>query len=461
MGDGSTADARTISETLCLWLAGLDPAHVPDAVRDAAIDTLIDVAGLAVAARHTDYMEAVLAAFAEEGSCTALGHGRGMDGAGAAMINGTAAHGEDFDNTFEGCPVHTGAVVVPAVLAAAERHGLSGERVVAGIAAGIEVMCRLGLVAGTHIHSAGFHPTAVLGTFGAAAGVGVALALPARALIDAFGISGSMSSGIIEYLADGTWTKRMHAGWAAQSGLRAALMGQHGFTGPRTVFEGEHGFFSGFASPLDPDFAPLLDGLGEVWAAERLAFKPFACGTMTQPYIDCAIELRGRGVAADDIAEITCEAAERTLHRLWEPLASKQRPATPYGAKFSTPYCVAVGFIDGDAGLAQFTDDRISDEAVLGLAAKVRYRVDPDNEYPSNYTGHLKATLTDGTVHEIRRPHLRGGARQPLTRADLLRKFTLNAVFGGWTEDRAGRLASFLESLPGRADISGLAEFRG
>ena len=408
MGDGSTVGAGSVSETLSQWLAGLEPAHIPGSVRDSTIDTLIDVAGLAVAARKTDYMEALLAAFAEEGPCTALGHGEGTDAAGAAMINGTAAHGEDFDNTFEGCPVHTGAVVVPAVLAAAERHGLGGERALAGIAAVIEVMCRLGLVSGTHVHSAGFHPTAVLGTFGA--GVGVALGLPAGALVDAFGVSGSMASGIIEYLADGTWTKRMHAGWAAQSGLRAALMGQHGFAGPRTVFEGEHGLFFGFASPLEPDFAPLVCGLGRRWEAERLAFKPFACGTMVQPYIDCAIELKGSGIAPDDIADITCEAAERTLHRLWEPLAEKQRPPSPYGAKFSTPYCVAVGFIDGDVGLAQFTGDRIADQAVLGLAAKVRYRVDPDNEYPSNYTGHLKATLKDGSVHEIRRPHLRGAS---------------------------------------------------
>ena len=263
MGDGSTAEARTVSETLCQWLAGLDPAHIPGPVRDAVVDTVIDVAGLAVAARQTDYMEAVQGSWGGDGPCTALGHGGGFDAAGAAMINGTAAHGEDFDNTFEGCPVHSGAVVVPAVLAAVERDGLGGDRALAGIAAGIEVMCRLGLVAGTHIHSAGFHPTAVLGTFGAAAGVGVALGLPTRALVNALGVSGSTSSGIIEYLADGTWTKRMHAGWAAQSGLRAALLGQHGFTGPGTVFEGEHGFFSGFAPALDPDFAPLLDGLGD------------------------------------------------------------------------------------------------------------------------------------------------------------------------------------------------------
>ena len=157
------------------------------------------------------------------------------------MINGTAAHGEDFDTTFEGCPVHAGAVVVPAVIAAAEQWGLNGTRVSAGISAGSEIMCRLGLIARKGIHAAGFHPTAVLGTMAATAGVAAAIGLPTAATVNALGIAGSMASGIIEYLADGTWTKRMHAGWAAQSGLRAVTMAQAGFTGPATVFEGKHG----------------------------------------------------------------------------------------------------------------------------------------------------------------------------------------------------------------------------
>ena len=186
------------------------------------------------------------------------------------------------------------------------------------------------------IHSAGFHPSAVLGAFAAAAGVGVVLGLERRELVNALGIAGSMASGIIEYLADGSWTKRMHAGWAAQSGVRAALMGKSGFTGPVTVFEGTHGFFHGFAPSITPDFGHLTDALGERWQAANLAFKPYACGTMTQPYIDCAVELAQRGVGAQDIAEVVCKVADGTVHRLWEPLEQKRRPPTPYGAKFST-----------------------------------------------------------------------------------------------------------------------------
>src|SRR6202521_2578860 len=149
--------------------------------------------------------------------------------AGAAFINGTAAHGEDFDDTFEGGPVHAGAVIVPAVLAACERYALSGAAALIGIAVGVETLCRLSLVVPKAIHRAGFHPTAVLGAMAAAAGVGAALRLKPDQIVNALGIAGSMAGGIIEYLAEGAWTKLLHAGWAAQSGLRAALLGRAGF----------------------------------------------------------------------------------------------------------------------------------------------------------------------------------------------------------------------------------------
>ncbi len=97
-----------------------------------------------------------------------------------------------------------------------------------------------------------------------------------------------MAGGIIEYLAEGAWTKRLHPGWAAQSGIRAADLARAGFVGPRTVFEGTHGFFHAFARSAQGDFAKLVDGFGRRWIAESIAFKLYACGTMTHPYIDCA-----------------------------------------------------------------------------------------------------------------------------------------------------------------------------
>src|SRR5207248_2411548 len=212
-------------ERLAAHIAVLE---VPAAVREKCIDLAVDVIGLIVTARREDYVRAALNGCDDDGRCTAIGHARTLTAAGAAFVNGTAAHGEDFDDTFEGGPVHAGAVIVPAVLAACERHNPDGAAALLGIAVGTEVMCRLSTLAPTLTHKAGFHPTAIFGAIGAAAGIGAALKLTPRELVDALGNVGSMASGIIEYLAEGAWTKRLHPGWAAQSGLRAALLGRAG-----------------------------------------------------------------------------------------------------------------------------------------------------------------------------------------------------------------------------------------
>lgn len=455
------APGAAIAERFAAWAADLADDALPAAVRQAAGNALLDQAGLAVAARGEDYIEAILGAWTEEGGCTAFGHARGLDVAGAALVNGTAAHGEDYDDTFEGSPVHTSAVIVPAVLAACERFGRNGRDLLRGMAVGAELMCRMTLVAPTAQHRAGFHPTAVIGALGAAAGVGAALRLPRAAIVDALGVAGSMASGIIEYLAEGTWTKRLHPGWAAQAGIRAALMGAKGFKGPRTVFEGTHGFFTAFGvESVTPDYGQITRDLGGKWWVESIAFKPYACGTMTQPFIDCAIRLAEQGVDPAGIDSVLCRVGEGTVHRLWEPLEEKRRPSTPYSAKFSVPFCVAVGFIDRQAGLGQFTEARIQDPAVLALAGKVAYEIDPKDEYPRNYTGHVIARMRDGTVREARQPHMRGGAREPLPRAELLAKFRANAQYGGWSEAQAGSLARCCETLFEAPDLSGLAEFR-
>jgi 2-methylcitrate dehydratase PrpD len=428
---------KTVAEQLSLWLAA--PKPVPENVEAMARRLVLDVFGLCVAARGKDYVGATLAATDRNGVCTAIGHAGGFSAFDSALLNGTAAHGEDYDDTFEGGPVHSGAVIVPAVLAICERENLGGESLMRGIATGAELMCRLGLITPKAIHAAGFHPTAVLGALAAAGGVSAALGLDARQITSALGIAGSMASGIIEYLSEGTWTKRAHAGWAAQAGIRAALMARGGFLGPRTVLEGPHGFFKAFAPSRKPEFSHVLDGLGETWVMEKIAFKPYACGTMTQPYIDCAIALAERGVNPEDIEEISCDVGEGTVHRLWETLSVKHAPPTPYAAKFSTPFCMAVGFFDRRAGFGQFTEARIHDPAVLALARKIHYRIDPENEYPANFTGHLRATMHDGAVHELRQNFMRGGAHAPLSDEELERKFFDNALYGGWSEALAKR----------------------
>jgi 2-methylcitrate dehydratase PrpD len=420
----------TISERLAEWGAGLDAAALPDAMREKAELVLVDVVGLCLAARRTDYVASTLAS-AENGRHVAIGHARRLTAADAALVNGTAAHGEDFDDTFEGGPVHSGAVIVPAVLAVAEREDLPAERIMLGLGAGIELLCRLGLTAPKAIHKAGFHPTAVLGALASAFAVGVALGADAPALTRALGIAGSTASGIIEYLGDGSWTKRMHAGWAAQAGMRASLLGRAGFVGPRAVLEGEHGFFKAFAPSITPLYDRLLDGLGEWFVAERITFKPYPCGTMVQPYIDCAARLRREGVDPSRVRRIHCRTSDGYVHRLWEPLDLKREPPTDYAAKFSVPFGVALGLARGSADLSDFTPATIRDPELLRLSGLVTYEVDPADPYPTKFTGNVAVELDDGTVREARQDFMRGGADAPLTRADVEAKFLANARFGG------------------------------
>jgi 2-methylcitrate dehydratase PrpD len=446
-----------VAEHLVDKIQSVDPGKLPKKTRRTCEDLLVDIVGLFVTARNEDYVKAQIAGWDDEGPCTAVGHPRTMSTAGAACVNGTAAHGEDFDDTFEGGPIHASAVVIPAVLAACERHNPDGRAALRGIAVGMEVTCRLSLVTQGALHKAGFHPTAVFGTMGATAGVGAALGLNKKQMVDAIGTAGSMASGIIEYLAEGTWPKRMHAGWSAQSGIRAALLGKAGFYGPRTVFEGVHGLFHGFAHTTKGDYDALIGDFGTRWVTDTVAFKPYPCGTMAHPYIDCARKLAAKGIKPQNVKELVCEVAQGTVHRLWEPLPIKQAPPNGYAAKFSSPFLLAYGFVHGNVGLDAFTEKAVKDKDVLTLAAKTTFVIDPDNPYPNAFTGHIRATLNDGTVVEERQDHFRGGAHEPLSRKDIEDKFMLNCRHGGWDEKRAQAALALLRKLyDGRVDLSSL-----
>ena len=326
------------------------------------------------------------------------------------------------------------------------------------IAIGCEVMCRLCPVAPKRVHMAGFHPTAVFGAIGAAAAVSSVLDLTEAQCVDALGIAGSMASGIIEYLAEGAWTKRMHPGWAAQAGYRAARMAQSGFRGPRTLFEGEHGFFHAFAHTRDGDFDAMIEGVGTDWLMADIAFKRYACGTMAHPFIDCARALVAQGIDANDVVDIECKTAQGIVHRLWEPLAVKQSPPNGYAAKFSIPYAIAVGFLRGDAGLAEYEEEVVNDPSVRALAAKVRYVVDPNDPYPARYTGHIRAALRNGEVRETTQDHFRGGRDEPMSASELEAKFMANCAHGEWNEDDAREALRTVRTMrvASRVDLAAL-----
>jgi len=181
---------------------------------------------------------------------------------------------------------------------------------------------------------------------------------------------------------------------------------------------------------------------------------------MAQPFIDAAIKLRSQVPDPDMVTEIAAPTAEAILHRLWEPMSEKTTPSTPYSAKFSVPYCIAVGLIDGAAGLSQFTDEKIRDDAILRLAAKVRYEVDPNDPYPDNYVGAITVRLQDGTELDAVQPCLRGGRRDPMSDAELETKFRANAAFGGWPGALADQFNDFCNDAFTADRLDDLIAFR-
>ena len=437
----------TIAEEFSSWAISLKTKDISDKSRNVLKFLVKDICGIIVSARNENYIKSLVNTYSGTGNLISLGHGKKFDQFSSAIIAGTAAHGEDFDDTFEGNPMHVGASMIPALLSAGQKYSLSGDQILKALAVGSELICRLALVAPTAMHKQCFHPTAVCGTFGVTAGLSSVLGLTEKQMISALGICGSFTSGIIEYLAEGSWTKRVHPGWSANSGMNATLMAKSDFFGPRTVFEGEHGFFKAFAlREIKRDFSHLTNKLGSRWETENLAFKPYACGTMAQPFVDCAIKLKDKIKDASQIKSITAKVGEGTVHRLWEPSSEKKKPSTPYSAKFSVPYCVAVGFLRGDAGLNEFNEESIKDKSILDLANKVNYEIDPNDEYPNNYTGTLICETSEGTITEHQNC-FRGGKKQPLTNDDIEKKYKANLKFSKLNEQDQSKLTLFTDSF--------------
>jgi 2-methylcitrate dehydratase PrpD len=312
-------------------------------------------------------------------------------------------------------------------------------------------------------HARHFHPTSLTAGFAAAVVAGKLGGLTEDQLVHALGICGSQAGGIIEYLADGTWTKRLHPGWAAHAGLVATRLAACGFTGPERVFEGEHGFYAAFAGGHDgARLEAEIESLGGTWEILNLTYKPYPAGSIAHPYMDCAARLRERhAIAPESIAEIRCRTASGPVPRLWEPLAAKHRPANGYAAKFSLPYLLATVLVRGTAGLADFTDEAVRDERVLAVASRVGYDLDPTIDYPRQFVGDVRIRLRDGRVLEERQDHPRGGPDFPLSRRDLEAKFRGNARLALSSDavervvEDAGRLATLRDVGPFMSRLDG------
>jgi 2-methylcitrate dehydratase PrpD len=454
--------AVSAARRLARFVAGLGLDRVPGPVAAQAVDLALDTIGNALAASREEFGSAVMEVARGLGGApesALIGSRARVAAANAVLANATLAHGLDFDDTREDAIVHTGCVAVTTALAVGEAAAASGGAALEALIAGVEVMCRIGLAVPGALHARHFHPTAMAGSFAAAAAAGKLYRLDEDALTRAFGVCGSQASGIIEYLADGSSTKRLHPGWAAHAGVTAALLARAGFTGPETVLEGAHGFYAAFAGGHDPArLDAQLGSLGRVWELSELTLKPYPCGSIAQPYMDCALRLRERHrVEAADVTAIRCRTAAGPVPRLWEPIEAKRAPVNGYAAKFSLPYLVAVMLVKGRAGLAEFADGAVKDPAVLAVAHRVGYEVDPSIDYPRQFIGDVEVTLADGRVLGERQDRPSGGPDAPMGREALEAKFRGNAALA-LPADRVARVLEHARALPTASSLAALID---
>jgi 2-methylcitrate dehydratase PrpD len=446
----------TFAQTLAGFCAGLGPDDIPHEVRDNGALRVLDTVGCALAGSQAAFAPSVLGLAGRWGGgapCTVVGSSLRASPPLAALVNGCLGHGLDFDDTHAPSITHASAVLVPVILALGEAERLDGRTALSALIAGYEAIARIGMAAPGQFHERGWHATAVCGAFAAALTAGRCLGLPAQSLTAAVGIAASMASGVMEFLEDGSSVKRLHPGWAAHSGVLAAGLARGGFDGPATALEGRFGFYR-VALGAAPDMAPLLASLGTRWETLQISVKPYPCCHYVHAYVDAALRIRREhGIEAGSVADIECLVPQGEVPIVCEPLPTKRRPRTSYEAQFSIPFAVAAALVDEGVGVASFAESRLSDPALLAVAARVRYTVDERSPFPRSFPGWVRVRLHDGRVLEARQEQNRGGPEVPLAAAEVVDKFRANAA-RALPASRVAEVEKAVIGLEGIADLA-------
>ncbi|MBS0241591.1 MAG: MmgE/PrpD family protein [Proteobacteria bacterium] len=424
---------QPIAAALAEFATGLGDADIPGEVRTRALHHMLDAAGIAVAASRYDHPQRVLTAMrglGSDGTVPVIGFPARLSPRDAAIMNGYLCHSLDFDDTHVAGIIHPTASVFPAVLSTAAHVGATGKELVTAFVVGVEAAARIASVAKSGFHQVGFHPTGMVGVFGATIAAGRLMGLNQRQLEMAQGIAVSLASGSLEFVEDGAWNKRLHPGWAAQAGMTAAALAREGFVGATKPYDGRFGLFNSYMGSYakDADHSLATAGLGTTWELMQTAIKPYPACHFTHACIDAALALRKQGATASTIKAIEVRVPAGTHKVICAPEANKLKPANSYDAQFSVQWLTAAAFVRGKFGLAELEPAEITDPEILELTSKVRFADYPDSPFPKAYSGEVIVTLDNGKKLSHREHVNRGAAERPLANGEIVEKFRANAA---------------------------------
>ena len=373
------ASANPHTRGIAEFVSGLEYDAIPDEVKSRIKLLMLDALGCALYGADLAWsriLQRALAGIDATRTCSVWGTSGQLSAPHAALVNGTQVQGFELDDVHLTGVLHTGAVVLPALLPIAEmRRGVSGKQLLTAAVAGYEIGPRVGICMGSEHIAQGWHSGATVGVFAAAAAAARALRLDADKTVHALGIAGTQAAGLMaaQY---GAMVKRMHAGRAAQSGLYGALFADAGFTGIVNVFESEYGgFCTTFSRSTDRfNIDELTAGLGSVWQTMGVRLKFYSCVGSTHSTLDVLRDLmRERAFGAHDVAKIVVHGSQATVdHVGW-----KYVPQGLTSAQLNLSYCAATLLIDGECFVDQFTEDKLADPARMALAEKISVVHDP------------------------------------------------------------------------------------
>ena len=378
---------------------------LPEAVVKRTKLLILDTVGIIIRARHDaestkSLISAVNKLDLNNGNCQVFSDKSKYVPSAAALINGTLAHSLDFDDTHAEASLHSSAPILAAAFAAAQMKNCSGQELITACVLGYEIQIRLGLAGGSSAHyKRGFHPTATCGIFGAAAAAGYIVGLSKEQFISAFGIALSQSSGSMQFLNDGSWTKRSHVGQAAQNGLNAAILAGEGFKGPKEAFEGKWGYLNSFVS--GGDLSKALEGLGEKFETLNLGVKPYPSCRYSHAAIDGLLELKKEiNFDVNDLEDVDVGLSETALNIIGYPIEEKQNPENVVDGQFSMPFCAALVLRNGSFTWDDYKSNLKNDD-VLDLCKKVN--VSPNKQAEECCPKYMSANVkikVSGKVYE-------------------------------------------------------------
>jgi len=386
---------------------------------------------------------ASLADFSGGKRATLIGRHERIDALGAAFLNAAGANVLDFCDTHTPTAIHPTAPILPALLALAELERMSGRDLLIALVLGQEVACRIGLAMSPSHYNKGWHITATCGVFGAAAGCGSMLGLGTEQMVWALGTAATQAAGLCECL--GTPAKSVGVGNAARNGLLSALLAARNFSGPAEPLAGTQGYFHALGEA--PDLSALSDNLGERFEIMNTAYKPYPCGFVLHPVLDCVLDWR-RANPKTEVSKV-----EVTGNPLLALRADRPNVSTGRESQVSVQHAVATALVIGRAGVEQFSDACVNDAAVAALRRKVSVASDPSIPIVA---ARVEVATADGAIHKLSQNAARGSDQNPMTDGDLEEK--LRTAAASWNSDHdIAPLIDAIWRLDANDDVSRLA----